>query len=262
MNYYFDPESSPVSTFVSTTPRNTRPCPFKGHYTLTGSNPALLSLLASSADRERFKNCRSVSVEMRAGCSDSSDLQVETKCHSVPEDSKILSWSNRNEVMNDEPYSKSQQVQVVKNKFTCHGRWTEQVLESTHDKRNEQVLSNDYFKANSLLLRSPPEQSKRHLLMLSTGPNLLSEDDNSFQRRFVCLSYTEKDGILLAAASQESCELAKESYSSNVFNITSSGPCLQALTGGVGGIPRPNSLLSLLVVLTLLVSTVIIKIPN
>ena len=61
---------------------------------------------------------------------------------------------------------------------------------------------------------------------------------------FVCLSYTEQEGILSATASN-SCD----NFSQQQFNITSSGPCLQALTGG--GIQNQGlALTPLLLILT------------
>ena len=81
----------------------------------------------------------------------------------------------------------------IRTKWSCHGQW-----------------------------RTP---DNRQMLVLST-PILSGQNSN-----FVCLSYTEQEGILTATASTNSCENMGNS-DFNGFNITSSGPCLQALTGG------------------------------
>ena len=80
----------------------------------------------------------------------------------------------------------------VRTRWSCHGQWRE-------------------------------KQTHRQMLVLST-PILKGRASN-----FVCLAYTERDGILEATASTNSCLF--DEYQRG-FNITSSGPCLQALTGG------------------------------
>ena len=85
--------------------------------------------------------------------------------------------------------------------------------------------------------------------MLSTGPTL--QHDNSLSRRFICLSYTERDGVLRAFASSEVCtgtQLSSTANQDNYFNITSSGPCLQALTGAAAA--TTSSLLPLIALLS------------
>ena len=79
----------------------------------------------------------------------------------------------------------------VRTQWSCHGQWTS--------------------KNQNLIVLSTP---------ISTGggtPN------------YVCLSYTEREGILSASASSNSCQFTEGRETQ--FNITSSGPCLQALTG-------------------------------
>ena len=84
------------------------------------------------------------------------------------------------------------QIDVVSTKWSCHGRWI------SDEDRQMLVLSTPIFQGVT--------------------------------SSFVCLSYTEKDGILEAKASTNSCQLDSNAYQRS-FNITSSGPCLQALTG-------------------------------
>jgi len=73
-------------------------------------------------------------------------------------------------------------------------------------------------------------EDNRQMLVLST-PILQGQTSN-----FVCLSYTEQEGILTATASTNSCEVDTQPRSS--FNITSSGPCLQALTGSATSVKK------------------------
>ena len=90
-------------------------------------------------------------------------------------------------------------------------------------------------------------EDNRQMLVLST-PILQGQTSN-----FVCLSYTEQEGILTATASTNSCEVDTHPRSS--FNITSSGPCLQALTGSATSVKKsPFALVTIIV--TLLLSTV------
>ena len=90
----------------------------------------------------------------------------------------------------------SKNLDKVMTKWSCHGRWRDQ---------------------------------NKQMLVLST-PIF-----NGVTSNFVCLSYTEKEGILEATASTNSCQF--DEYQ-RTFNITSSGPCLQALTGS--GVERPK----------------------
>ena len=162
MNYYFDPQHSPLVTLVAEGHHNTRPCPFSGHYSLAGLGGSMSALMSGQL------NChRGV---MHAGCSASDDLIVESTC--------------------------SKNLDKVMTKWSCHGRWRDQ---------------------------------NKQMLVLST-PIF-----NGVTSNFVCLSYTEKEGILEATASTNSCQF--DEYQ-RTFNITSSGPCLQALTGS--GVERPK----------------------
>ena len=68
------------------------------------------------------------------------------------------------------------------------------------------------------------------MLVLSTPSILEGQTSN-----FVCLSYTEQEGILTATASTNSCQEDQSTNEYSSFNITSSGPCLQALTGSAIG---------------------------
>lgn len=101
----------------------------------------------------------------------------------------------------------------VRTKWSCHGRWT------TDDDRQMLVLSTPIFEGQ--------------------------------QANFVCLTYTDREGILTASASMNSCQFSSHNRG---FNITSSGPCLQALTGASG--PRLGPQPSLGFVLGLLVLVV------
>lgn len=90
----------------------------------------------------------------------------------------------------------------VRTQWSCHGQWTS-------------------------------EDRTRQVLVLSTP--LHGSTSN-----YVCLSYTEREGILSATASSNSC-IFEDAMDFNQFNITSSGPCLQALTGdatSIRGQPR------------------------
>jgi len=97
----------------------------------------------------------------------------------------------------------------VRTQWSCHGRWR------TEDHRQMLVLSTPFFTSTSRAI---------------SEANSMASASN-----FVCLSYTERDGIFEASASPNSCQLpgTASSYQSYQpgFNITSSGPCLQALTG-------------------------------
>ncbi len=149
--------------------------------------------------------------------------------------------------------------------FTCHGKWTEEVKPSqtsSQDRysRLSPTLSSlvDYNAlASTVSDRSDrsdggktPATRLRHVLVLSAGPTL-RQDDNSLGRRYTCLSYREKeDGTLVATvgpctSSEKDSDTNQQRgtrdhyYQKQVsvepdhlrFNITSSGPCLQALTG-------------------------------
>ena len=185
MDYHFDENSSPLSTFVANT-RNTRSCPFSGRYSLTGSHSAMTGLL----DEVEADECQSVSFFMQAGCSDSSDLNIESTCHPKKSDSSREEYG----VQNDSPIN-------VRSEFICHGQWS--------------------------------NNQNRQLLLLSSGP-ALSQSDNSLSRQFMCLEYSEHDGIMSASIVKGSCQESSQHYyhqRGGGFNITSSGPCLQALTG-------------------------------
>ena len=96
----------------------------------------------------------------------------------------------------------------IQTKWSCHGQWR--------------------------------TEDSRQMLVLST-PILQGDTAN-----FVCLSYTEQEGILSATASS-TCD----NFSQQQFNITSSGPCLQALTGGATSLGL--TLTPLLLILTVVV---------
>ena len=186
MNYHFDEESSPVATFISGKD-NAFSCPFSGRYSLTGSRLTLTDLLHASAGED----CHRMSFFMQAGCSDSSDLHVESACHPRSQPARYY-YPQSYEPQGDAP------VSVSRSEFVCHGEWRD---------------------------------GKRRQLLLSSGPML--RRDNSLSRQFACLSYSESavDGVLQASISRGSCATGGASRAA-AFNITSSGPCLQALTGG------------------------------
>jgi len=192
MNYHFDEDSSPVATFISGKD-NTFSCPFSGRYSLMGSRLALTDLLHEGAGED----CHRASFFMQAGCSDSSDLHVESACHPRSQPARYY-YPQSYEPQSDAP------VSVSKSEFVCHGEWR-------------------------------GRNGRGRQLLLSSGPTLRS--DNSLSRQFSCLSYSESavDGVLQAHISRGSCAGGAATEANEVaFNITSSGPCLQALTGGAG----------------------------
>ena len=191
MNYHFDEESSPVATFISGKD-NTFSCPFSGRYSLTGSRHVLADLLHAGTGED----CHRVSFFMQAGCSASSDLQVESACHPQSQPARYY-YPQSYEPQGDAP------VSVSKSEFVCHGEW-----------------------------RGGGRKGRGRQLLLSSGPTL--RRDNSLARQFACLSYSESavDGVLRASISRGSCDTVRSGSEEAAFNITSSGPCLQALTGG------------------------------
>ena len=96
-----------------------------------------------------------------------------------------------------------------------------------------------------------PQEQKTHILVLSTHSFNGHQHIDTVGKiqTFTCLSYTEMDdGTLLAKVGKDACHdfVGKDDYASNdvirlnnngrsrllpLFNISSSGPCLQALTG-------------------------------
>ncbi len=186
--------------------------------------------------------------------------------------------------------------------FTCHGRWEQEA--PREDPETADGRYRDTYKLSPTLsslvdynalastgsggapgARDDSEGAgKRQVLVLSTGPNP-READNSLSRRYLCLSYQEReDGVLLARAG--SCSAPEQGRDEQQdqqaargvrdqqfyyqqqqqqqqqvpgvsrsrllqFNITSSGPCLQALTGE-GSRPAPASSTALTVAVVLL----------
>jgi len=175
MNYYFSMYTSPLVTLVPAAGHHTRPCPFTGRYSLTGSANSLGNFLDPFDDAEvsDFKACtlhdRLSEVVMHTGCSDSANLHVEAVC------------GHR---------------QILNRAFTCHGKWR-------------------------------PEATDNNLLVLSAANPSSSSHRSYFM---LCLLATSQDGVLRASPTKSStmCEASH-------FNITSNGPCLQALTGAISG---------------------------
>ena len=210
MSYHFDDKHTPLQTLVSGK-KNTRTCPFSGRYSLTGSHSALTGLLDVGGEGE----CHTVSYFMQAGCSESSDLHVESTCHPRP----VRDPETRRMVQNDAPIN-------VRNEFTCHGQWATLDAATGGD---------------------GAAMTTRQLLLLSSprGPGEKGEE-NSVSRKFMCLEFTDADGIMSATAIGGSCDTVEASSvdlvslaeEKDLFNITSSGPCLQALTGDAA---RPAS---------------------
>ena len=221
MNYHFDEDSSPVATFISGKD-NAFSCPFSGRYSLTGSRLTLTDLLHAGTGED----CHRMSFFMQAGCSDSSDLHVESTCHPRP----VRDPETRRMVQNDAPIN-------VRNEFTCHGQWATLDAATGGD---------------------GAAMTTRQLLLLSSprGPGEKGEE-NSVSRKFMCLEFTDADGIMSATAIGGSCDTVEASSADlvsleeekDLFNITSSGPCLQALTGDAA---RPASSGLLLVVAVIL----------
>ena len=221
MSYHFDDKRTPLQTLVSGK-KNTRTCPFSGRYSLTGSHSALTGLLDVGGEDE----CHTVSYFMQAGCSESSDLHVESTCHPRP----VRDPETRRMVQNDAPIN-------VRNEFTCHGQWA--------------TLDNAATGADNAAMTT------RQLLLLSSPRNQGGKSESSMSRKFMCLEFTDADGIMSATAISGSCDTVEASYADlvsledekDLFNITSSGPCLQALTGDAA---RPASSGLLLVVAVIL----------
>ena len=250
-----------MTTLISTNPRTkTRPCPFSGRYSIAGSSVAMLDLLRANDGFDAFEACERLEVVMHAGCSSdkAAELKIESSCAEYN-----YKKSSSFGVLNDAPSRVS-----VKSTFTCHGRWTE-------DQDNEQrlnefssVTEKDFMSHEATiasLLRSSststPKPNKatkalRQVLMLSTSTNdVANEEENALtSRRFVCLAYTEQDGVLMASASASSCD-ANNFNDVSHFNITSSGPCLQALTSKAAANFKPN----LSMFLTLCIWLVLLK---
>ena len=223
MSYHFDDKRTPLKTLVSGK-KNTRTCPFSGRYSLTGSHSALTGLLDVGGEGE----CHSVSYFMQAGCSESSDLHVESTCHPRP----VRDPETRQMVQNDAPIN-------VRNEFTCHGQW------ATLDAAAATGAGGDGGAA----------MSTRQLLLLSSPRRAGGErgGGNPMSRTFMCLEFTDADGIMSATAISGSCDTVEASSADllslqeerDLFNITSSGPCLQALTGDADR-PAPSGLLAIL----------------
>ena len=99
--------------------------------------------------------------------------------------------------------------------YTCHGKWRQ-------------------------------EESDRHMLVLSVP----TQDTSRRDFFLLCLSPTSQDGVMKATMAKNSgqCDASH-------FNITSSGPCLQALTGATssGADPRDVAKLSSLLLSSTLV---------
>jgi hypothetical protein len=207
MNYHFDDNTSPAATYIWSRD-NTFPCPFSGRYSLTGSHTALTNLLDVGQD-----NCHSVSFSMQAGCSSSSDLQVESTCHPRPPPAKYFYYPPPQENhQNDAPVDSS-------NEFVCHGQW--------HGESGG------------------GGGGQRQLLLLSTG--LALQRDNSVARQFMCMAFTDSDGVLSASVVRGSCNEEEGEYADDAFNVTSSGPCLQALTGGGASIAKTTVVITTLI---------------
>lgn len=237
MNFYFDPKTSPVATLVAGGHQNTRPCPFSGRYSLVGQKQDLLDLIQIDdrldQDEQMFGDCSELNVVMHAGCSDSADLQVEAHCQKRSISSQKSVWSGHDGIMNDAPNDFNG---VLRSEFTCHGKWEEEIRMGKIRNDMENVIVKRSVSASLSPLSTSPSpsdssSSQRHFLMLSTGPTLRQRDNSISSRRYVCLTYVEQDGVLLASTS--SCSSSSESplLGKRHFNITSSGPCLQALTG-------------------------------
>ena len=231
MSYHFDDKRTPLQTLVSGK-KNTRTCPFSGRYSLTGSHSALTGLLDAGGEGE----CHTVSYFMQAGCSESSDLHVESTCHPRP----VRDPETRRMVQNDAPIN-------VRNEFTCHGQWATLDAAAAGAGGDGAAMT-----TRQLLLLSSPR---------SAGEK---SGSTSVSRRFMCLEFTDADGIMSATAISGSCDTVEASSADlvslgeerDLFNITSSGPCLQALTGDA---VRPASGGLLAVVATVGVSATLLR---
>ena len=261
--------------------KNTMPCPFSGRYRLAGTTQALSALLehdSLSKEENSLEGdkedplCHSVSVFMHAGCSDSSDLMIDSTCHPKPAGKPLFyagSQSSREaQMQNDQP------PQRLRTEYTCHGQWSE--ASPDHILGGSTTVDSNHVE----VVTAAASTSAKKTLMLSSGSRMLR--DNSLRRQFICLTYTEQDGVLWASATKDACmgptvssatgeapamEQLHHTYyptasSSGIdylrdsavmasddvyFNITSSGPCLQALTGASINLRSGVSLVSLVI---------------
>ncbi len=228
MNYYFDPKNSPLVTLVSGG-HNTRPCPFSGHYSLTGRS--LASLLSGQLNCAR--------ADMHAGCSSSDNLIGKLTLTICPKPQFFHIVCS----VSVESACSPNLEENVKTHWSCHGRWSQQLTSADNQNihhNNQLVPSSGQKLPRTLSLNGkrsrqltsaytqsmPATPTVRQIMLMST-PILAGTS-----RHYVCLSYIERDGVMSASASLENCDsLLTTSVDSVMFNITSSGPCLQALTG-------------------------------
>jgi len=254
MSYYYDEKSSPMVTLVADAGHHggARPCPFSGHYTLGGGN-AIQAFLGLRQPREiddtvgddgdaQCAPGSSLGVSMQAGCSGSSGLSMNAACLRKEEAQDGPTASPY--TAGTEPSSKARETTLsfAGAEFTCHGKWTE---DDWPDDASGGLAPTPVTVGGETALVSyrRPSASRRprsrHHLILSAGPRTLRQADNSLSRRYLCLTYAEQSGgVLFAEVSDEGCDNAALIKSRQTFNITSSGPCLQALTGG-GAQRRP-----------------------
>ena len=240
LNYYFDEEKSPLMTLIQNGGHNRKPCPFSGRYSVYGDLDVLTEFMDPSGLTSACP-ASGQSTVMHAGCSQhSSDLRIQHTCR---ERGKSGFKKDRTE-----------EIEIdLNNDYVCHGSWHR--YEDSAIDAPVAVIDDNYLDAK----RRRQTRQQRHrtdVLILSTK--------SAKTKKFLCLTYTElDDGVLSAFAGPEACNytldsggsststlpllsdslslsLSTSAYASSIrpvaplggksFNISSSGPCLQALT--------------------------------
>ena len=199
------------------------------------------------------------SATMYAGCSQSSShISVESNCDYGVNYNGISERST----LNDEDLKFK-----IKNEFVCHGAWQIPIKQNKVQNRfgesewERQKIRRQYGGGQEARIqhlteynqKSRPQKLKRDIIVLSTNSydsyQHHHQETSGKSQKLTCLSYTEMDdGTLLAKVGRDACNDFTESldYIDNdvihldrnkrsrlsFFNISSSGPCLQALTGG------------------------------
>ena len=203
------------------------------------------------------------SATMYAGCSQSSShISVESNCDYGVNYNGISERST----LNDENLKFK-----IKNEFVCHGAWQIPIKQNKVQNRfgesewERQKMRRQYGGGQEARIqhlteynqKNRPQKLKRDIIVLSTNSydsHHHSDHSGGKSQKLTCLSYTEMDdGTLLAKVGWEACndftdspdytynDVIRLSSSRRVddkrsrlsfFNISSSGPCLQALTGG------------------------------
>lgn len=224
--YYFDRDLSPMTTLVSKHHSSTL-CPFSGRYTLSGPKNSIRPLLSEDIVRrlddrddqhqdalEQYAHHQRYSDDDGDGVEDecsSISLVMHAGCGETATSSELQMEAICHNHLGDPKSTSISLSKGVRTKFRCHGRWSE--------------------KSSS--------NGDRQVIVLSKGANSQTMiKDNSLASEHLCLSYIERDGLLTGYASLSAC--ADTSSTQNYFNMSSSGPCLQALTGNAVSTWNPS----------------------